>query len=363
MPVSFDFFNGTSGTIANSTNPGPKILFDVDSVGGTLRVLFTVSTDADGLNEFVALGANSGGDALNLRLADQGGGSAGLDVWTLSFVDTASPANTQLTGTSGSRVEFFVRSMLGSMRYSYLTTGGTAGGVVVGGTVNGASTVVAPSALDGVGITGIRFTSLNAAFSDSITITSLSARSLSCFVAGTRIATPDGNTTVEKLAAGDTVMTADGRSVQVKWLGRQFVDTRTTHPAQINPICITAGALAENVPERDLFLSPDHAVEMDGYLVNAGALVNGESIYQVRNMPLEGFTYYHIETEAHELLVAEGCPAESFLDYSDTFGFDNADERDDRVIREMSLPRIASQRLLPAGIRNRMVSREAQAAA
>ncbi|KMW57739.1 hypothetical protein AIOL_002706 [Candidatus Rhodobacter oscarellae] len=55
------------------------------------------------------------------------------------------------------------------------------------------------------------------------------------------------------------------------------------------------------VPSRDLYVSPDHAVEIDGVLINAMALDNGTTITQVAKMPLDGFTYYHVETETAAL--------------------------------------------------------------
>ncbi len=182
---------------------------------------------------------------------------------------------------------------------------------------------------------------------------------ISCFLAGTLIATPDGAVAVEQLSSGDRVTTVDGRAVGVEWLGRQFVDPARVHPLKVNPICIRAGAIAAGVPQRDLYVSPDHAIAIDGLLINAGALVNGSSIYQVAQMPPEGFTYYHVETEAHEILLAEGCPAESFLDYSDTFGFDNSGDRTARVIPEMDMPRISTARMVPERIRQNLSPRHA----
>jgi hypothetical protein len=44
-----------------------------------------------------------------------------------------------------------------------------------------------------------------------------------CFLAGTLIATPTGEVPVECLNIGDLVLTADGRAVPVKWIGRQTI--------------------------------------------------------------------------------------------------------------------------------------------
>lgn len=222
--------------------------------------------------------------------------------------------------------------------------------------VTGLSQVITPVAGANTSYSSIQFVS--SSNNANISIDSLNA-TLMCYCAGTGIATPHGDVAVETLKTGDTVLTADGRETKVTWLGRQPVDTRLTHPAKVNPICISAGALAEGVPARDLFVSPDHALEIDGTLYQASALVNGRSIRVVESMPREGFTYYHVETAAHELLLAENCPAESFIEMGDLAdGFINRAERPDAApLAEMDLPRIATRRLVPADLKARLDAR------
>jgi hypothetical protein len=206
------------------------------------------------------------------------------------------------------------------------------------------------------GITGqfteIRFTLATNIPGGSLNVSSLVA-TVNCFCAGTRIATRNGLTKVEDLSAGERIFLADGRETEVLWLGRQVVDTSVTNPREINPIRITKGALGGGLPERDLRLSPDHALAIDGYLINAGALVNGSTIYQEHDVT-EDFTYYHIETDAHELILAEGVAAETFIDYTTRDTFENAHEAPDRMIEEMPLPRISSARLVPEHIMRKL---------
>jgi len=110
---------------------------------------------------------------------------------------------------------------------------------------------------------------------------------------------------------------------------------------------------------RDLVLTADHALLIDGLLVNAGALVNGTSIDYVPLSELgESYTVYHVETENHDVILAEGAPAETFIDYAGRQAFDNYGEYvalygEERIIPEMAYPRVSSARMLPSAMRRR----------
>jgi hypothetical protein len=65
------------------------------------------------------------------------------------------------------------------------------------------------------------------------------------------------------------------------------------------------------VPQRDLYLSPDHAIYSEGVLIPIKHLIDGHGIVPVDT---ETVLYCHVELETHDVLLAEGMPAESFLD-------------------------------------------------
>jgi hypothetical protein len=180
-----------------------------------------------------------------------------------------------------------------------------------------------------------------------------------CFAAGTRIATPCGEIPVEDLTIGTRILTAEGRTVPVKWVGRQTVSTRFS-PDRLRMIRIRAGALGKDLPQRDLVVTADHALALDGLLINAGALVNGSTIDILPATDLaERYTIYHVETEAHDVILAEGVPSETYVDYVQRRAFDNHAEYvelygEDVTIPEMARPRITSARMLPAALRARL---------
>ncbi len=158
--------------------------------------------------------------------------------------------------------------------------------------------------------------------SDIAGIQALYPATAPCFAAGTRLATPAGERAVEQLAAGDPVLTASGAVRAVRWIGRRQIVRPRGDDA---PVRLAAGALADGVPSRDLLVSGDHAfwfADAGGVLIEAKHLVNGFTIRRVSNRA--AVTYVHVELDRHDVLLAEGAAAESYLDTGNRAGFDNA---------------------------------------
>ena len=162
---------------------------------------------------------------------------------------------------------------------------------------------------------------------NSDTIYAKGWESVVCFAEGTRIVTPNGEDAVENLRAGDMVLAMrDGQAgfEPLRWVG--FMDVavprNATMAAKTAPILIKAGAIAPGMPARDLRVSPDHAMEVDGHLIPAKHLVNGSSIIQ--EIWCKRVRYFHLELEAHGLLLSEGTWSESYLDDGNRHAFNNA---------------------------------------
>ena len=148
---------------------------------------------------------------------------------------------------------------------------------------------------------------------------------IACFAAGTMIATDRGEMPVEQLSTGDRVVTARRAGApfrQINWIGHRQVSLRAhPDPAAVRPIRIRAGAFGAGLPRRDLRLSPDHAVFQGGVLIPVRYLINGATI--APDDDCDAVDYFHLELSSHDVLLAEGLPAETYLDTGNRAAFAN----------------------------------------
>ncbi len=183
-----------------------------------------------------------------------------------------------------------------------------------------------------------------------------------CFLEGTKILTSEGYKNIESLSVGETVMTDSGNELPIKWLGIQTKNPQDVTDFKLSfPILIKKGAISNLVPLNDLWVSPNHAVLIEDLLINAGALVNEVNILQT--YPTEEYRYFHIELDSHELLIAEGLQAESYLPQNENrSNFDNCAEFETNypdgrkiILWPLDYPRISSQIKVPGYIKNKIL--------
>ena len=156
---------------------------------------------------------------------------------------------------------------------------------------------------------------------DNTTITVSGVDIVVCFRAGTRIATPLGDIPVERLNKGDRVLTHSSGEKEIIWIGRRGIDCRRhPDPVRVLPVRVAAHAFGPHLPRRALFLSPGHAVFVEGDLIPVKCLLNGTTVRQV---PASRITYFHIELDDHEVIFAEGLATESYLDTGNRPDFAN----------------------------------------
>ena len=131
-----------------------------------------------------------------------------------------------------------------------------------------------------------------------------------CFVTGTRIWTPNGEIRVEDLRNNDRVITFSGEAKPIQWIGRR----RVQWTEENSPIRVAQSALGPNNPHRDLYVSHEHALYLDGVLIAAGDLLNDQTIVrcQVEGNEIE---YFHINLQRHDIIFTEGAACRNTCRY------------------------------------------------
>jgi hypothetical protein len=152
-----------------------------------------------------------------------------------------------------------------------------------------------------------------------------------CFARGTLIRTADGEVPVEDLAIGALVMTTNG-ALPVKWVGRQTMRKNASaswHPSAV-PVRVSRFAIDDQTPHRDLYLSQEHCLFIDGLLIPVKYLVNGHSIAFDDTAELsETIEYFGVELDTHEAIFAEGVAVETFRRWESKVGWDNLGDYQD----------------------------------
>lgn len=154
--------------------------------------------------------------------------------------------------------------------------------------------------------------------SQLITIT---AAPVICYLAGTKILTPKGEIPIEQLQIKQLVRALSKEKLmnkRIQWIGHFTPKYRSIYTI---PIKICKSALADNLPNSDLWISPNHAIYINGIFVQAKNLVNGKTIYQDNS--ITDIKYYHIELSYHTAIVANGLYAETYLNSGSKHRFDN----------------------------------------
>jgi hypothetical protein len=150
---------------------------------------------------------------------------------------------------------------------------------------------------------------------DLSSYTIVAASYTACFVGGTHIRTARGDVPVEALVVGDLVVTTSGDHRPIRWLGHRTINCRLhSDSARVMPVRIAAHAMGVNRPARDLSVSPGHAIcitVVDEVLMPASALINDTTIAQ---LDVEEVTYWHVELDSHDIILAENLPTESYLE-------------------------------------------------
>jgi hypothetical protein len=143
-----------------------------------------------------------------------------------------------------------------------------------------------------------------------------------CFLGGTMIATPAGEIPIKQLRPGDKILTAAGETRAITWIGGGHVLATRGRRGAATPIIVRKGAFADNVPTRDLAVTRRHAFAFAGALIPIEFLVNHRTI--LWDDHTQAIELFHIELPTHDILLANGAPAESYRDDGNRWLFQNA---------------------------------------
>ncbi|GBQ11775.1 outer membrane protein [Swaminathania salitolerans LMG 21291] len=147
-----------------------------------------------------------------------------------------------------------------------------------------------------------------------------------CFLAGSMIRTEEGDVPIETLRIGDTITTHDWRTNRpatrpVAWIGKARCQIRPHLPenAAGYPVRVLKDAISDGVPYKDMLITAEHCLFFEGKFIPVRMLVNGRSIFY--DTSITAYDYYHVETEDHAVIMADGMLTESYLDTGNRSAF------------------------------------------
>jgi hypothetical protein len=318
------------GTLADTAG------FQLD--GGTVSGIGAITGGTiDGTGVVEALGgqldlsqATIGGDATGLEIANDGSSTLVVD-------NAASGAVVTFLGGSGTLRVLHINDFFATISALQIGSSGTTPtnqidladvGTITRSVISG-STVTFYNGLSPVATLHLASAPGAGVYadwtSDSVGGNDIFLSTVACFCAGTQILTQNGEMPVETLKIGDRVMTVSGAAKPIRWIGRRaYSGSFIAGKRNVLPIRVAAGALADGVPVRDLWVSPGHAFFIDNALVQCEHLINGVTVVQAESV--DGVEYFHIELDAHDVIFADGAPAESYVECDNRMMFTNAAE-------------------------------------
>jgi collagen type I/II/III/V/XI/XXIV/XXVII alpha len=323
-PNTVELSGNVSGTITNFgtsfTNFG-TILVDAGAkwtMDGAISIKDTAAAGA------VTIGA---GADLEVTGALSTADAFALNGGTLHITDSVDPGSSfDMSGGTGDVLQLdsvtgtsFGEAITGFGNGDTITLPGVT--FAAGGNVTSGPGTLSVPLLGGGSFTFSNITTLG---SPRFTVGTDTLTAVACFAAGTYIRTGRGETSVEALCIDDVVVLADGRRSKITWIGHRAIDCRRhPNPPAVWPVRVAPDALGSGLPVRDLMLSPDHALYLNGMLIPVRLLINGATITQI---PVDRVVYYHVELPRHDLLLAEGVATESYLDTGNRGMFENGEQ-------------------------------------
>lgn len=173
-----------------------------------------------------------------------------------------------------------------------------------------------------------------------------------CLLSGTEVITNRGSIRVEDLIQGDMVLCENSSFSSLRWVGVQTLSPIFSGKSSW-PVKISKDALGENTPDKDLYVSQDHAIFLQGLLISAEALINGTTI-TLEEPTKSSLKYYGLDLgvatihPVHNLLVGSlgATSREHFDNYQEWLdsGYELIDE-------PLMFPRVKNASQMPEQLR------------
>lgn len=333
----------TSYTVSNS-NPvydGGGLAWTVTYSGGYYHYVSSKGSVAQATYNSITpaniLGAQSitvsaGVNLSNVVMTVTGGAlsiTAGATVTNSVLSTAAETGNVTIYGTVTNSylytAQSYIRSGGVSSNNVYLSKGQSVNCNFTGTGVYTTSTIVRSGATSRSIVTvvsgGTFDTASNYWGTSSITMNS---GSYTCFLAGTMIETINGLVAIEDIQIGDQIITYQNGQKQIQpviWTGYNTAHVMPFISDNLAgyPVRIVKNAIAEGIPSKDLLLTSEHCILLDGQFIPVRMLVNGTSISYDHS--IKEYTFYHIETEEHSIISADNLLTESYLDTGNRSSF------------------------------------------
>jgi hypothetical protein len=172
---------------------------------------------------------------------------------------------------------------------------------------------------------------------------------LPCFLAGTMILTDRGEVAVQDLAVGQNIITLSGEVKPIVWIGSGHASISPSKRSAATPVIVRKNALAPNVPHRDLRITKGHSLFVDNVLIPVEFLVNHRSIEW--DDRVGHVRFFHVEVADHDVLLADGAPAETYRDDGNRSLFDNTNDDWDQVPKPPCAPVLTGGSIVDAAWR------------
>jgi hypothetical protein len=173
-----------------------------------------------------------------------------------------------------------------------------------------------------------------------------------CLLSGTEVITARGSVSVEELVRGDLVLSENGSFSPVRWVGVQTLSPVFSGKTSW-PVKISKDSLGENTPDKDLYVSQDHAIFLHGVLICAEALVNGTTV-TLEKPTQSSITYYGLDLGPATIHPVHNLPVGS-LGATEREHFDNyqewLDSGHELIDEPLMYPRVNNASQLPAQLR------------